>query len=70
VWGDKKAYYWLKQHGFELLVHLSDAAQGDEQSLQWFKREQMEVFILIAKKTEGVIKRKQHELSDYHKMHF
>ncbi|MCD6178439.1 MAG: hypothetical protein J7K39_00895 [Bacteroidales bacterium] len=67
IHGDVKAIIWLKKHNFIFLIRLADASRGTEIALNWFKKQDLKIFIMLAKKIKSFV---DSQTYDVHKRHF
>jgi hypothetical protein len=70
VYDDKNAMQWLRVHQFALLIQIVEAALNNPDAIDRFRKDNLEIFIILSKKIATCRKRKLDNLSDYHKLHF
>jgi hypothetical protein len=52
------------------MAKFADATKGNEEALKWFQQNDLAIFIILSKKIQAYKKRKEDDLSDYHKIQF
>jgi hypothetical protein len=62
--GDKNAYLWLVKNDFQLLAFLADACHAEPSAIDYFNRNNLPIFLLIARK---FIAFRDSQFFDYHK---
>jgi hypothetical protein len=67
IHGDVKAIIWLKKNKFVFLIRLADASRGTEIAIQWFKKQDLKIFVLLAAKIKSYV---DNQVYDVHKRRF
>ena len=65
--GDPKAYIWLQKNDFQILALLAGACNGQPDAIEYFNRNNLPIFLLIARK---YITFRDNQTFDYHKKQF
>lgn len=61
------AYRWLLANGHDLLAVFSDAVNQNSVAISWFKKHDLGIFLMLAKKINDF---RENQTYDYHKIHF
>jgi len=64
---DQKAYQWLKANKHLFLIVFADACQGKPPAIAWFRRNNLQAFLVIAGKIKKFC---DSQTYDYHKKKF
>lgn len=64
---DPKAYEWLRANKHLFLIVFADACKGQPAAIAWFRKHQMDAFLMIAGKIKKFC---DNQTFDYHKKQF
>ena len=67
---ETKAVQWLIDFKDEFLLQFAQASRGNEDSIEWLRRKQLNIFIMLAEKINKILKFQVKENTFWYKIKF
>ncbi len=67
---ETNAVKWLIEYKDDFLLHFAQAARGNDDSIEWLRKKQLNIFIMLAGKINSVLKLQVKENTFWYKIKF